>query len=706
MSAPDAGIAWLAGQASARAELVDSLDDPAWLVDAADVQVLHANRAAGDWFGADPVALTGRAADSLLPTLEDAAFWGGVRGGTPGALASDTELPRPGGRSTWVHRRIVPIGGLGAGAPGVSGYLVTLRDRSAERRAEAERDERLAELRATLEATADGVLVLALDGRIRAFNRRFADLWSLPESALSQRDDEAIARWMSRQTVAPAAYLARLAQIETQALLSAVDTLQLVDGTQLERHIHPQWSHGRPIGRVCSFRVLNGQRRGLPRHQRGITDETTGLIERAGFVAELDDAVGAARREGRPLAVLALEYDRDQLYAMDGTAQARSLADIVEGLRALVPARVLLARLGGMRFGLLLVDEGEAAAGALARRLVEHARADGGLLATRGLMVSVGVAGYPHGGLGAEDLLASAEQGLERARLDGRSAWRAQGWEGDDDGARLARLQRALHEGGGDALRLRYLPRVDAATGEVQAIEALLRWNDGAHGLLPPSQFLPLAEKGGLAGALDDWMLAQALQQAARWRAAGHDWALNVNIGRVQFLRPGLARRIAAALQAADWPAERLELDITEAALQHDPVLARTQLHALRTLGVRVLLDDYGCGDASLGVLRRFPLHGVKLDRDTVHGLARGSQPEAGMAAALAGAARACGLVVYAEGVEADSQRQPLLALGVTGWQGFLHSRPLDGASVPARAAMGAVGGADRAARWGGPAVR
>ncbi|WP_374674388.1 EAL domain-containing protein [Ideonella sp.] len=684
MSGPDAGIAWLAGQASARAELVDSLDDPAWLVDAVDATVQHANRAAAAWFGSEPAALIGRAADSLLPTLEDAAFWGAVRCGAPGALASDTELPRPGGETAWVHRRVVPIGGLAAGAAGVRGYLVMLRDRSGERRAEGERDQLLAELRATLEATADGILVTGLDDRIHAFNRRFAELWSLPESALTQRDDAAVYRWMSRQTVAPATYDARLQQIMAQALLSAVDTVQLVDGTQLERHMQPQWSQGRPIGRVFSFRVLNPHRRGVPRHQRAVLDETSGLIERSGFVAELDDAVGHARRDGSPLAVLAVEYDRDQLYALDGSGQARSLSDIVEGLRALVPVRCRLARLGGMRFGLLLTDEGEATAQALARRLVEHARADGGLLATRALTVSVGIATYPHGGLGAEDLLASAELALEHARLDGRSAWRVQGYDGGDDGARLARLHHALHAGGGDALRLRYLPRVDAATGEVQAIEALLRWNDGANGLLPPSQFLPLADKAGLAGALDDWALEHALQQAARWRSAGHTWTINVNLGSVQCLQPGLARRVAAALQAADWPAARLELDITEAALRHDPVLARAQLQALRGLGVRLLLDDFGRGEAGLNLLRRFPLDGVKLDRDTVHGLARGTQPDTGLATALAGAARACGLTVYAEGVESEAQRQPLAALGVSGWQGFLRTRPLDAASVPA----------------------
>lgn len=693
MSGADAGIAWLTGQTSARAQLIDSLDDPAWLVDAADGNVLHANEAAAAWFGLEAAAMTGLRADSLLHTLEDLAFWADVRGGAQGSLDSETEMARPSGATAWVHRRIVPIGSLttpGSGRPGVSGYLVLLRDRSNEYRAERERDTLLSELRATLEATADGILVTDLHGRIQAFNRRFATLWALPDSALAERDDEAIHRWMSSQTVTPATYQARLAEIEAHALLSAVDTVHLLDGAQLERHIQPQWSRGRPIGRVYSFRELNPQRRGAPRVQRGVVhDELSHWPERNGFVAQIDDAVGMARRDGTPMAVLCIEFDRDRLFALDGDSQARAMSEIVEGLRTVVPVQHQMARLGGARFGVLLRQCGEASAEALARRIVDRGRAPaGGLLATSGLTVSVGVAAYPQAGLCAEDLLEHGERALERARHAGGSAWRVHAFDATDDGPRLARLQRALREGGaGQSLRLRYLPRVDAVTGKVQSIEALLRWHDGEHGLLPPAQFLPLASRAGLAGALDDWALEHALHQAARWRAAGFVWRIALNLSSWQCQQPGLARRVAAALQVADWPAELLELDIHESALLGDPEIARSQLRALRELGVHLVLDDFGSADASLNLLRRFPLDAVKLDRDLVHGLARGATPEAGLAVALAGAARACGLAVYAEGVETETHRQSALTLGVVGWQGFLCSRPLDAASVIARLA-------------------
>jgi EAL domain-containing protein (putative c-di-GMP-specific phosphodiesterase class I)/GGDEF domain-containing protein len=690
MSGTDAGIAWLTGQASARAELVNGLADPAWLVDAADLSVLHANPAAAAWFGVAPGALVGRPADSLLKTLEDLAYWAEVRTGTPAVLDSDAELPRDDGIPAHVRRRIVPIGGTPHTAFGAGAYLVLLHDRSSAHRAELERDALLSELRATLEATADGLLVTDLQGRIQAFNKRFATLWALPESALVHRDDEAIHRWMISQVLAPSAYQARLAEIEAHALLSAVDTLQLLDGAQLERHMQPQWSHGRPIGRVYSFRELNPRRRAAPRAARHVAvDERSRWPERNGFVQLVDDAVGASRRDGQPLALMCIEFDRDSLFALDGQSHARALTDIVDSLRAHVPVQHLLARLGGVRFGVLLRGAGEAAAETLARRLVEQAGMPaGGLLATAGLLVSIGIAAYPQAGLCAEDLLLHAEQSLERARQAGVSSWRVHGFDVTDDGARLQRLQRALQDGGaGQTLRLRYLPRIDMASGQVQAVEALLRWHDGEHGLLPPAQFLPLAERMGLGGELDDWALEQALHQAARWRAAGHIWRINLNLSGAQCRQPGFARRVAAALQAADWPAALLEIDVHEHALQADPELATAQLRALRELGVKIVLDDFGRGDASLNLLRRFPLDAVKLDRELVQAMGRGSVVETGLVAAIAAATQACGLTLLAEGVESEAQRQQLAALGVRGWQGFLHSRPLDAAGLQTRLA-------------------
>ena len=175
MSGHDVGLSWWAGQAQGQASLLAALDAPAWLVEADQLTLLQANAAAGRFLGRAPQDLVGQDAQALLPSLEDLAFWGEARAGQAGVLDSEVDLPRPGGGEARMHRRISRLPGA---EPGV--WLVQLQDLSREHAAQREREQALAELRATLEATADGILVTDLSGGIRAFNRRFAQLWSLP----------------------------------------------------------------------------------------------------------------------------------------------------------------------------------------------------------------------------------------------------------------------------------------------------------------------------------------------------------------------------------------------------------------------------------------------------------------------------------------------------------------------------------------------
>jgi PAS domain-containing protein len=248
MKPTEGGLAdgWAADAPALSLDLwLDALDEPAWLVESGGGRVLQANAAAAAWLALSSRELIGRRADEMLPSLEDSAFWAERRLGLPGdRLCSSLELPSPSGQLAQFNRRIVPLG-----SP-PQAYLVSLQDRSAERRAAQEREALLAELRATLEATADGILVLDLSGRIRAFNRRFAALWRLPEAALAGQSDAELQDWMRQSVLQPESYARRLDDIASQLLLSATDRIPLLDGSLLERHTHPQWSAGRPIGRV------------------------------------------------------------------------------------------------------------------------------------------------------------------------------------------------------------------------------------------------------------------------------------------------------------------------------------------------------------------------------------------------------------------------------------------------------------------------
>lgn len=667
---------------------LDSLDGPAWLVGADDLRVQAANAAAARWLGrGSPAALAGMAAQEVLPSLEDLAFWterADHRDGAHPGLDSTVELPHPDGGLAQVERRIAAVG------QPHQAWLVQLRDVSATHRAQQERDTLLAELRATLEATADGILVTDLRGRIRAFNQRFATLWSLPEHTLAGRDDQSVFDWMRLCVLDPDAYQQRLEEVQGQLMLRATDTLTLLDGTVLERHSQPQWSAGRPIGRVHCFRPVAHRRPGTVRVPEA-ADGREGhqeLPNRSGFLAATGRAIERARREGQVTAVVCVAFDPHALFALDGHAAARHVQDLLQLLRAQVREPHLIGRLGGARLGVLLRDAGQAAAEALARRLLEASR----LAPADTPALSVGVATYPQAGLDAPRLLACAEQAAD-------TAWHADdgpGWcssvhgelaEPASQQQRLQHLRDCVAQGQMDrSFRLRYLPRHDARSGRLVAVEALLRWQEDSDGPeLQPAQFLPMAERHGLHDTLDAWVLEHSIQQAARWRAAGLELRINVNACGAALAQPGYARRVAAVLESAGWPADLLEIDVTEHALNVEPEAALANLQALRSLGVRVVLDDFGSGEAGLGLLTRFPLSAVKIDRRLLAGRHRAGQEQA-LVLALAQMARALQLEVLAEGVETEAQRQSMADAGCSAWQGYLGSAPTDARGIERQA--------------------
>lgn len=650
-----------------------ALDEPAWLVDALSLRLVCVNAAAVQWLGRPASTLLGRAAEELLPTLEDAAFWTDLRDGHVGRLLSDLELPHADRGVVQVQRSVMPLG-----QSPVHSYLVRLRDRSAEHRAQHERETVLAELRATLEATADGILVTDVRGRITAFNRRFATLWELPEAALVGRCDDAVFDWMRLGLMQPEVWEARREQIAHQLMLSAHCTVTLLSGVRLECQTQPQWQAGRPIGRVWSFRETTPHR-AVAHHDNGVVgrDMATLWPNRAALLEEIDQLL--ARRESPSLALLCVAFDRQALFSADGHSRATAMDDLIEGLRACVNSHCRIARLGGARFAVLLLEGGEAAAERLATRLLALATArPRGLLATEGLGLQIGVATLPQVGLCGEDLLVRAEQALQVRQGQAEPGWALHAGLSDEDHALLARLQAAVRDDlPGQAFRLHYQPRVDARSGRVVAAEALLRWLDVARGMLLPAQFLPLAQRHGLGAALDDWVLEHALHQVVAWRAAGMDLRVGVNVSAASLGRPGYARRVQALLAASGCPAQALELDIHEPALREDPETAMATLDALRRIGVRLVLDQFGSDDSSLALLRRGPFHAVKMDRGVIRAVQRPGA-EADLSRALINMARAMHLEVLVVGVENEGQRRFVLDAGCAAWQGHLFAPAMD----------------------------
>ena len=640
--------------------MIAALGHAAWIVDAAHGHILVANVEAEELLQRKD--LEGLDAEDAIADLEDMAYWDGVRCGVVTVLDSDAELNLPNGRTCAVSRRVSPLWL----ADGTALFLVQVRDRSREHRTEVERETALAELRATLEATADAILVTDLTGRIRAFNRRFARMWSLPESVLHAGDDRAVHEWVRMNVMDVDGYDRRLEDVYAHTLSEAIDEIAQVNGAVIERHAQPQWSHGRPIGRVFSFRETNPHRAGAPRDpgHRGI-DQLTHLPNRTGFLLTLEDTLRAARQSAG-FAVLCIEFNRDALFGEggDSAAGARRLSELAGQVRGAMRQPHYCARLGGSRFGVLIDYASEAAAEAAARRLIEVQERAGGV------PVAIGIGTWPGVGLSADEILRSVEIAMHRAQQANRSSFAVHKFGFDSWQRKRDRIEsgllRAAEEG---RFRLAAQPRFDTATGLAVALEVNLRWRDRELGEVAAAQFMGVAEERGLVGALDDWVLEHGLLQQRRWRTAGHALRLNINVSDWQLTQPGYARRVAAALDAAGCAPSELEIDVAESALRADPDAALAALRSLAHQGIRVLLDGFGDGTSSLDALRRLPFAGVKLDSSLSQACAR-SGAESRWVPALVQLARAMRLEVHATGVDTELQCDALIAAGCNGLQG------------------------------------
>jgi diguanylate cyclase (GGDEF)-like protein/PAS domain S-box-containing protein len=659
--------------------LIDALPHAVWLIDAVSLQVSAANAAAERLLGRPRDALLGQAALTLAATPEDLCFWEEAVAGRREPLASESFVRRFDGATVPVSRSIEHVEFDGRAV-----YLVSVQDRSAQQRAERELELAAAELAATLESTADGILVVDLAGRIRHCNRRFADLWGLPEDLLLARDDAALFDWMRRSVVDPTGYARRLAAVAEATLLQASDVLELHSGRVLERIVQPQCSRGRPIGRVFSFRDLTDRVVASRRIEKlSHTDALTGLPNRALLAERIERALAQSARDGAPFALLLINLDHfKHINETLGHAFGdRVLVEIGERLSAAVRQIDTVARLGGDEFVLLAQRSEMAGAEATARRVMEVLQRPftlDGLNFT--VTASLGIALIPADGANMDELLRRADAAMREAKAAGRAAWRfhtPRPQAGEAELRSRMQLDHAMRQAlARDRFRLHFQPQVALERGGIVGAEALIRWRDPDLGEVPPGRFIPVAEESGFIVAIGDWVLRQAIAQAARWHAEGRPLRMSVNVSALQFRQPGFVDGVARALRAGGLPGRLLELELTETILIQDVEDTLSRLHALAELGVQLAIDDFGTGYSSLGYLKRLPISRLKIDRSFVAELP-GDASDASIVDAICNLGRALGLQVIAEGVETEAQRQFLLGAGCHEYQGWLFAPAL-----------------------------
>jgi EAL domain-containing protein (putative c-di-GMP-specific phosphodiesterase class I) len=301
------------------------------------------------------------------------------------------------------------------------------------------------------------------------------------------------------------------------------------------------------------------------------------------------------------------------------------------------------------------------------------------------LSTSIGVTVYPQDDHDADTLLRNADLAMYHAKQEGRNNVqffsRDMSERTDKRVDLLGRLRGAIAR---SELLLHYQPQVDVRSGGIIGVEALLRWNDPGRGLVPPMQFIPLAEDTGLIMAIGEWVLREACGQAKRWQDAGlGPLVMAVNLSPRQFRQKNLVEMVAAILAETGLPPGCLELEITESTMMHRAEEAAVGLRDLHDLGVQISLDDFGTGYSSLAYLHRFPVHTLKVDQSFVRDI-RSDRDDAAIVSTVISLARQLKLKSLAEGVETKEQLAFLRTRGCDSYQGYLFCRPQPAAEIEA----------------------
>jgi diguanylate cyclase (GGDEF)-like protein len=424
-------------------------------------------------------------------------------------------------------------------------------------------------------------------------------------------------------------------------------------------------------------------------------DPLTGLPNRALFDDRLRHALACADRAGSDatggrVAVLYLDLDgfkpiNDSYGHAAGDVVLRQVAT---RLRAICRQADTLARLGGDEFVVLLEqvaqqDEAEQ----VAQRIVRALGQPFALPERRVLLAtSIGIALYPDHGP-AERLMPCADAAMYAAKRAGGSRHVVYEPGLDKDTVRtdlLHALREAVAE---QQLQLHYQPKIDSRTGRVRAVEALLRWNHPVLGMVPPGEFVPLAERHGVIVPIGNWVIDEACRQLAAWQRAGRRLRVSINLSAHQVRQPDLVDRIRAALERHGADPRLLVCEFTESAAMEDTLGTQRTIDALEALGVCLSIDDFGTGHSSLAMLRHLRVQELKIDRLFVQDVATDAKAR-DLVEAVVRLAHVLGMRVVAEGVETTAQRDVLLALGCDEMQGYLFGRPVAPAALGMTPAM------------------
>ncbi|CRM76527.1 phosphodiesterase DibA [Pseudomonas sp. 25 R 14] len=550
-----------------------------------------------------------------------------------------------------------------------------------------ENRERLRQAAAVFDCTREGVLVTDARGRIVHVNRAFIEITGYQVEDVMGRQPSLFKSGRH----SPAFYEQMFRTLNQDGEWSGEIWNRRKSG-----EIYPQWQTIRVIhddqGQISHYVAVFSDISAIKHSERELAhlahhDPLTDLPNRLLFTDRAEQALASAQIHKRGCALLLLDLDHFKIIndSLGHNVGDQLLKAVGERLQGLFGPGVTLARLGGDEFAVLAESCPQVVqAAALAQRIIDSMKQpfmfDGHQLF---ISASIGISLFPSDALSAEQLLRNADSALFKAKSTGREGYALYTEELTAHAQNRIEigneLRRALDQ---QELRVYYQPVHDLQTSKMMGVEALVRWQHPQRGLVPPAEFIPIAERTGLIAEIDAWVMDQACRQMCQWLAEGRDLSfLAVNISSRLFARHELYEQVAKVLHDTGLDPSKLELEVTESAVMDDPEVALEQMHRLRELGLSLAIDDFGTGYSSLLRLKRLPVQKLKIDQGFVVGLPW-DEDDAAIVRVVIALAQSMGMLVHAEGIEQKEQAQFLLDHQCDMGQGYWFARPMLAAEI------------------------
>lgn len=543
-------------------------------------------------------------------------------------------------------------------------------------------EEALALSRATLEATADGIVVVDKNRMIVGYNERGVKMWKAPSRVLRPGNEKEIIHYIMKLVKDPAKFVSDLERLyNAEPGKEMKEEIELKDGRTFERYTMPQLRDNEIIGRVFSFRDIT-QRKAMEEQliQQATHDALTLLPNRIILQDRVQQELRYSKRSNKMATILFFDLDgfkliNDSLGHDFGDILLQSVA---RRLERCVREQDTVARWGGDEFVILLTSlSKEAEIIPIVCKCLEEVEKPF-LIEKHTVSVtsSVGISILPKDGTTVSTLLKNADSAMYEAKASGRNSYKFYSSDMNINTESKLELINDLHKAlEANQLKLHYQPIIDLQTGSIVGAEALLRWHHPKRGSIPPQEFISIAEETGLIIPIGEWVLRTACLQNVSWQQEKLEPIfMSINLSGQQFRQRDITELVSKILNETKMDAEYLNLELTESVIMENSQIYLNYMLDLKELGVGLVIDDFGTGYSSLSYLKLFPVDKLKIDKSFVSGLPKDAN-DAAIVRAILAMAKQLNLEVVAEGIETIEQFAFLRNHGCDTCQGFLFSK-------------------------------